>query len=62
MPEEINRIITDSISDYFFTTSRSASDNLLKLGFNANQVFFVGNTMIDSLKKNIDKFESHHFG
>jgi len=49
MPEEINRIITDSISDYFFTTSRSASNNLIKEGKDRNKIFFVGNLMIDSL-------------
>ena len=49
MPEEINRIITDSISDYCFTTSLSASKNLISEGKNKNQIFFVGNLMIDSL-------------
>ena len=49
MPEEINRIITDSISDYFFTTSRSASNNLIREGKDRNKIFFVGNLMIDSL-------------
>ena len=49
MPEEINRIITDSISDYCFTTSLSASKNLINEGKNKNQIFFVGNLMIDSL-------------
>lgn len=49
MPEEINRIITDSISDYFFTTSRSASNNLIREGKDRKKIFFVGNLMIDSL-------------
>lgn len=49
MPEEINRIITDSISDYFFTTSLDAGTNLLKEGIKEEQIFFVGNIMIDSL-------------
>jgi UDP-N-acetylglucosamine 2-epimerase (non-hydrolysing) len=51
MPEEINRMVTDSISDYFFTTSEKANANLLKEGINNDQIFFVGNTMIDTLLK-----------
>ena len=53
MPEEINRIVTDSISDYFFTTSKQASNNLIDIGANKENVFFVGNTMIDSLQNNL---------
>ena len=49
MPEEINRMVTDSISDVFFTTTRQASQLLLKNGKNSEQIFFVGNVMIDSL-------------
>ncbi len=49
MPEEVNRIVTDSIADYFFTTSRQANENLLSRGVNEEQIFFVGNTMIDTL-------------
>lgn len=49
MPEEINRIVTDSISDYFFTTSDTAGQNLQQEGIPADQIFFVGNTMIDTL-------------
>ena len=49
MPEEINRLVTDSIADYFFTTSRVANDNLKKNGIKDSQIFFVGNTMIDTL-------------
>lgn len=55
MPEEINRIVTDSITDYFFTTSEEAGINLLKEGKNQKQIFFVGNTMIDSLMTNISR-------
>ena len=51
MPEEINRIVTDSLSDYFFTTSRQANENLYNQGIDAERVFFVGNTMIDTLLK-----------
>lgn len=49
MPEEINRILTDSISDYFFTTSREAGYNLTKEGIAEDRISFVGNIMIDSL-------------
>ena len=50
MPEEINRIIVDELSDYFFVTEQSGWDNLKEDGKDMNNVFFVGNTMIDSLK------------
>ncbi len=56
MPEEINRIVTDSLSDYFFTTSHIASQNLLKQGIESKRIFFVGNTMIDTLIKQRSKF------
>jgi UDP-N-acetylglucosamine 2-epimerase (non-hydrolysing) len=55
MPEEINRILTDSITDYFFTTSRLANKNLLKNGIESKNIYFVGNTMIDTLKNNLNK-------
>ncbi len=58
MPEEINRMVTDSIADYFFTTSEIANQNLRRLGFAEEQIFYVGNTMIDTLLKNIDRFEA----
>jgi UDP-N-acetylglucosamine 2-epimerase (non-hydrolysing) len=48
MPEEINRIVTDSISDYFWTTSQDADENLLKEGVRPEQIRFVGNIMIDT--------------
>lgn len=57
MPEEINRMVTDSISDHFFTTSEIANQNLRKLGFDDNQIHFVGNTMIDTLTFNLDKLQ-----
>jgi UDP-N-acetylglucosamine 2-epimerase (non-hydrolysing) len=50
MPEEINRLITDIITNYFFTTTESARNNLRKSGIADDQIFFVGNTMIDTLK------------
>lgn len=55
MPEEINRLVTDSITDLFFTTSESANKNLRKEGIPDKQIFFVGNTMIDTLLKNMDR-------
>lgn len=56
MPEEINRMVTDSITDYFFTTSKVANNNLKKAGIPEDQIFFVGNTMIDTLLKNQPRF------
>jgi UDP-N-acetylglucosamine 2-epimerase (non-hydrolysing) len=61
MPEEINRIVTDSITDFFFTTSESASQNLLKSGFDKNQIHFVGNVMIDTLLQYLDKTTEPNF-
>lgn len=58
MPEEINRIVTDSISDYFFTTSQLAGQNLLQIGKSQQQIFFVGNVMIDTLLKFKPKFKA----
>jgi len=52
MPEEINRLVTDSITNYFFTTSEVANQNLSKSGVKSEQIFFVGNTMIDTLLAN----------
>ena len=49
MPEEINRILTDQLSDYLFITSIDGEKNLLNEGKNKDQIYFVGNTMIDSL-------------
>ena len=49
MPEEINRILTDQISDYLFTTERSAGDNLRAEGMADDKIHFVGNVMIDTL-------------
>lgn len=57
MPEEINRLITDSISDYFFTTSESANNNLINENVNKDKIFFVGNTMIDCLINNIENIQ-----
>lgn len=49
MPEEINRIVTDSISDYLFVTEQSGIDNLKHEGVDDEKIFFVGNLMIDAL-------------
>jgi UDP-N-acetylglucosamine 2-epimerase (non-hydrolysing) len=49
MPEEINRIVTDALSDLLFTTEQSANDNLLREGLSPEKMFFVGNVMIDTL-------------
>ena len=56
MPEEINRIVTDVVSNYFFTTSETANENLIDSGVSKDRIFFVGNTMIDTLLSNEDKF------
>lgn len=56
MPEEINRMVTDSITDYFFTTSEVANQNLRKAGTPDSSIFFVGNTMIDTLLKQRPRF------
>jgi len=55
MPEEINRMATDSICDYFYTTSEIANENLIRLGHKENQIVYVGNTMIDTLRANEDR-------
>ena len=50
MPEEINRVLTDQISDLLFITERSARDNLLREGIPESRIHFVGNVMIDTLR------------
>lgn len=57
MPEEINRMLTDSISDYFFTTSVWAGENLKRTGISEDKIFFVGNVMIDTLLANITRLK-----
>ena len=56
MPEEINRMVTDSLADYFFTTSEVANANLLRFGADEKKLFFVGNVMIDTLLTNRPRF------
>jgi UDP-N-acetylglucosamine 2-epimerase (non-hydrolysing) len=58
MPEEVNRVLTDAISDFLFTSERDAENNLLREGISRDKIYFVGNTMIDTLlkhKKNADQ-------
>ena len=57
MPEEINRLLTDSISDYLFVTEKSGMENLKREGVPEEKVFFVGNCMIDSLVSYLPKVE-----
>lgn len=56
MPEEINRIVTDSITNFFFTTSEGAGENLRHAGVTHDRIFFVGNTMIDTLLHSRPRF------
>lgn len=56
MPEEINRLVTDSITNYFFTTTLEAGQNLIKSGISENKIHWVGNTMIDTLLKHRPRF------
>jgi UDP-N-acetylglucosamine 2-epimerase (non-hydrolysing) len=55
MPEEINRVLTDQVSDVLYTTERSAAANLAREGIPAERVVFVGNVMIDSLRANLPR-------
>ncbi len=55
MPEEINRLCTDVISDLLFTTDPIAGENLRNEGVAAEKIYFVGNTMIDTLRQQIDR-------
>jgi len=57
MPEEINRMVTDAITDHFFTTSKVANQNLQKNGISSDRIHFVGNTMIDTLLKQEQNFQ-----
>lgn len=57
MPEEINRILTDSIADFLFVTEKSGLENLKNEGVKDSKVFFVGNTMIDSVAYYLPKIE-----
>lgn len=61
MPEEINRLVTDVISDWFFTTSEVANGHLRRAGIEEERIFFVGNTMIDTLLENMDRLRPPGF-
>ena len=58
MPEEINRMVTDILSSFCFTTSPEAETNLKREGVSGDRIFFVGNIMIDSLLYYMEKSES----
>ncbi len=55
MPEEINRLVTDAITDVFITTSTDADENLLNEGVSSGKIHMLGNLMIDSLVANLEK-------
>ena len=57
MPEEINRIVTDSLSDIFYTPSETANENLRRAGVPEEKIVFVGNVMIDSLVGNLQRLQ-----
>jgi UDP-N-acetylglucosamine 2-epimerase (non-hydrolysing) len=61
MPEEINRRVTDSITNWFFTTSEVANANLRNAGVGDEAIFFVGNTMIDTLLANMERLRPPPF-
>jgi len=61
MPEEINRLVTDALADYFFTTTVWAGENLKKSGIAEDRIFFTGNVMIDTLNANRSKFTKPDF-
>ena len=61
MPEEINRLVTDAITDFFFTTSEAANHHLRRAGVSEDRIFFVGNTMIDTLLVNLPRLQPPTF-
>ena len=61
MPEEINRMVTDAITNWFFTTSEVANANLRRAGVTDDRIFFVGNTMIDTLLANLTRLQPPAF-
>jgi UDP-N-acetylglucosamine 2-epimerase (non-hydrolysing) len=61
MPEEVNRIVTDSIADFFFVTEKAASSNLIKENRPRENIFFVGNVMIDNLYYQLKKSDNKSF-
>lgn len=61
MPEEINRIVTDSISDIYFTTTSFANNNLVNQKVPSEKIKYVGNTMIDTLFQHLNKIKEPDF-
>ncbi len=61
MPEEINRLATDAVTNWFFTTSEHANANLRRAGVGESRIFFVGNTMIDTLLANLERLRPPPF-
>ncbi len=73
MPEEVNRVVTDRVSDYLFAPSSEAVENLAAEGYRPDQIHLVGNVMVDSLLANLERardrpvlrelgLESGHYG
>jgi len=54
MPEEINRILTDHVSDYLFAPTEKAKQNLLREGIDENKIFVTGNTIVDAVYQNLE--------
>jgi UDP-N-acetylglucosamine 2-epimerase (non-hydrolysing) len=61
MPEEINRLVTDAVSDYLFTPSPDANENLRREGITQENIYFVGNVMVDSLLHSKEKAAKRSF-
>ncbi len=59
MPEEINRLLTDQLSDLLFTPSADGDENLLREGIEASRIYLVGNVMIDTLVRLLPRAEQH---
>ncbi|WP_226989251.1 non-hydrolyzing UDP-N-acetylglucosamine 2-epimerase [Desulfuromonas sp. TF] len=62
MPEELNRLVTDQLSDVLLTPSRDANENLLREGISGDRIFFVGNIMIDTLNRMLPLTETIDLG
>lgn len=58
MPEEINRVVTDSLSDFLFTSCEEANRNLIREGVDKGKIYFVGNAMVDTLFYNLKRLNS----
>lgn len=54
MPEEINRVVTDHVSDFLFAPTENSSQNLLKEGIEDNKIFVTGNTIVDAVYQNLE--------